>query len=372
MTDPNANLSEQEFSRRFIDSALRLGLIALMIGWSFMIFKPFVMPVLWAGIIAVAVQPLYLRFERLLGGRRKLGLILFTLLALGTLLVPTFLLVESTVEAVHGVSEQVEDGVFAVPPPPASVAEWPLVGERVHKVWSGASTNLESTLKQFAPEIKAAGKWVLEKAAGAGGGLLQFVFAIIIAAVFLANSRAIHAFFDRLAMRLAGEQGRGFADLAGATVRSVAQGVLGVAIIQALAAGVGMLAIGVPAAGVWALVVLVLAVIQLPPILILGPVMVWAFSALDTAPAVLFAIWGVLVSGSDAVLKPLFLGRGMDIPMLVILVGALGGMMLSGIIGLFVGAVVLALSYRLFIAWLEPATADTALHGEQDTDRSGC
>lgn len=266
-----------------------------------------------------------------------------------------------SVESAQAISEKLDEGGLQVPPPPASVAEWPLVGERVHKTWTDASKNLPAMLKKFAPQIKEAGKWVLGMAAGAGAGLLQFVFAIVIAAVLLANGPAMRAFFDRLAIRLVGEQGRDFADLAGATVRSVAQGVLGVAIMQALAAGIGMLAIGVPAAGVWALVVLVLAVIQLPPILILGPVMIWAFSALDTVPSVLFAIWAVIVSGSDAFLKPLFLGRGLNIPMLVILVGALGGMMLSGIIGLFVGAVVLALSYRLFMAWLVASgTADAA------------
>jgi predicted PurR-regulated permease PerM len=110
---------------------------------------------------------------------------------------------------------------------------------------------------------------------------------------------------------------------------------------------------GVPGAGLWALLVLLLAVMQLPPILVLGPVMVYVFSVADTVPAVLFIIWGVLVSASDAFLKPIFLGRGLDIPMLVILIGALGGMMVSGIIGLFIGAVVLALTYRLFMAWLE-------------------
>jgi len=108
----------------------------------------------------------------------------------------------------------------------------------------------------------------------------------------------------------------------------------------------------VPGAGLWALLVLLLAVMQLPPIIILGPVAAWVFSVADTLPAVLFLGWAIIVSASDAFLKPLFLGRGMDIPMLVILIGAIGGMIGSGIIGLFVGAVVLALSYRLFIAWL--------------------
>jgi predicted PurR-regulated permease PerM len=147
--------------------------------------------------------------------------------------------------------------------------------------------------------------------------------------------------------------GKDFGDLAGATSRSVAQGVLGVALIQSILAGIGLLLMGVPYAGIWAMLVLLLAIVQLPPILILGPIIVYVFSVAETVPAVIFMIWSMIVSSSDAFLKPLFLGRGMDIPMLVILLGAIGGMILSGIIGLFVGAVVLAVGYTLFVAWLD-------------------
>jgi predicted PurR-regulated permease PerM len=238
------------------------------------------------------------------------------------------------------------------------------VGEKLHKVWSSASNNLAGTAQQYAPQLKKAGKWFLGAAAGVGAGVLQFVIAILIAAAFMANAGAIQRFFQLLSVRLAGEQGRDFAELASATTRSVAQGVLGVAFIQSLLAGVGMLVVGVPGAGLWALMVLLLAVIQLPPILILGPVAAYVFSVADTLPAVLFLIWALLVSASDAVLKPMFLGRGMDIPMLVILIGALGGMMMSGIIGLFVGAIILALSYRLFMVWLTEDFDD----GESEAD----
>jgi len=352
MNSPHPADPEQQSARHAIDTALRLGLVALMLYWSFMIFKPFVMPVLWAGIIAVAVYPIYLRFEGLLGGRRKLALGLFTLLALAILIVPTVMLADSTVSSAQSLSEKLEHDTLKVPPPADSVKEWPLIGEKVHGVWKKASENLAGTVKQYSSELKKAGKWLLNIAAGAGFDLLQFIIAILIATAFMANANVIGDFFERLTVRLAGEQGRDFASLTSSTVRSVAQGVLGVAVIQSLLAGVGMLLIGVPGAGLWALLVLLLAVMQLPPIIILGPVAVWVFSVADTIPAVLFTIWALLVSGSDAVLKPLFLGRGMDIPMLVILIGAIGGMMLSGIIGLFIGAVVLALGYDLFIAWL--------------------
>ena len=155
-------------------------------------------------------------------------------------------------------------------------------------------------------------------------------------------------------------------DLAIETIRSVAKGVLGVAVIQALLSAIGLVAIGVPAPGIWAGIILLLAIMQLPPLLILGPIAVWVFSVADATPATIFAIYAFIVSISDSFLKPMFLGRGMDIPMLVILIGAIGGAFTSGIVGLFIGAVVLAVGYKLLIAWMvneedeeQEAPADT-------------
>jgi predicted PurR-regulated permease PerM len=280
-------------------------------------------PVLWAIIIAVAIHPLYVNFESLLGGKRKLALSLFTIIALAILIIPSVLLAISMI-----------------------------VGTRLHALWRAASENFMATVEQFGPQIKVARMWLLSTAAGVGMGLLQFIVAILIAVGMLAKAQGAYQFSQTLARRLVGARGENFAVLASATMRSVAQGVLGVAVIQAILAGVGMLVMGVPGAGLWALVVLVFAVVQLPPLLILGPVMIYVFSSAQTVPAVLFMIWGMLVSVSDAFLKPLLLGRGVDIPMLVVLIGAIGGMISSGIIGLFLGAVILALGYKLFMAWL--------------------
>ena len=153
-----------------------------------------------------------------------------------------------------------------------------------------------------------------------------------------------------------GKQGEEFTKLAGATIRSVVQGVLGVAIIQSVFAGIVMLIFNIPAAGIWALIVLFLAIIQLPPILILGPIAIYAFSILDTTSAIIFLVLSIIISLSDTFLKPIFLGRGVDVPTMVILLGAIGGMMLSGIIGLFVGAVVLALAYKVYQALIRETT----------------
>ena len=188
--------------------------------------------------------------------------------------------------------------------------------------------------------------------------MLMTMLAIVIAGVMLVHSAGGGRTARSIGARLAREQGEATVDLAAQTIRSVANGVVGVAAVQSLLAAVGLYLAGVPAAGLWAVLVLILAVAQLPPLLILGPAVVYVMATSDsTVTIVLFVIWGLLVSVSDSFLKPMFLGRGMEIPMPVILIGAIGGMLLSGIIGLFVGAVVLAIGYKLFTAWMKEQEA---------------
>jgi predicted PurR-regulated permease PerM len=352
MTTSNPTNDSLARSRMAIDIAIRIGLIALLVYWCLRIFLPFLIPVLWAIIIAVAIYPVYQKLESSLGGKKKLALGLFTVIALSLLIVPTVMLADSMIIAAHSLAKGFEEGTLQIPPPPADVADWPLIGETLHDIWAAASNNLMATLEHYAPQFKSVGKWLLSAAAGAGLTLLQFLISILIAAFFIAKAEEARRFARVLSTRIAGDEGEYFSELASATMRSVAQGVLGVAFIQSLLAGIGMLVAGVPGAGLWALLVLILAVVQLPPLLVLGPVMIYLFSTADTVTAVLFLIWGLLVGFSDTLLKPLLLGRGVDVPMLVILIGAIGGMMFSGIIGLFIGAVVLALGYKLFVAWL--------------------
>ena len=338
--------------QRAVEAAIRIGLVFLLAAWCFLIVEPFIVPILWGMIIAVASYPLYGWMRNKLGGRGKLAAAVFTLLALALLITPTVMLVDTIAETTQHLSKDLQGGTLSIPPPPASVAGWPIIGEELSAFWSSASENLGATLTSIAPHLKEAAGVLLATAAGAGVGVLQFVISIIIAGVILSNAEASTGFLTALAKRLIGDQGEALTTLASKTVRSVAQGVLGVALIQSLLAGVGLLAADVPGAGLWALLVLLLAIVQLPPILILAPIILYVFSASSTTVAVIFLIWSVLVSMSDAFLKPLLLGRGVEVPVLVILVGAIGGMMYSGIIGLFVGAVILALGYELFKAWL--------------------
>jgi predicted PurR-regulated permease PerM len=318
---------------------------------------------IWAVIIAVAVFPLFARLRTALGGRNKLAAVVYTLVALAILITPTVLVSNSILDTTNIIGERYTSGTLKIPPPAEAVKEWPMVGEKLYSFWSEASDHLESTLQRYAPEIKQAAKAMLGAAASIGGGILQFVLSIIISGVFVANAAGSYTIANRIFARLVNaEHGHEYTNLGRDTIRSVAQGVLGVAAIQAVLSAIGMIVMYVPAWGLWSALILVLAIAQLPPILVLGFVAAYVLSVADTTPAVIFAVYCVVISASDGFLKPLFLGRGMSTPMLVILLGAIGGMLAAGIIGLFIGAIILALGYELFMKWLheEPAVETQA------------
>jgi len=374
MKNTNSAGNNRNFIGDSLESAIRIGLIALLVWGCFLIFRPFLIPVLWAIIIANSVYPFYRKLENGLGGRSNLTAALFTLVAIALLMVPTVMLFGSLIDSVKVLSAGLTNGTLTIPPPTDSVATWPVIGESVHKLWHSASVNLQATMLRISPQLKEIAGGLLSSGAGLALGVIQLVISIMIAGVFLAKAKGCYTISIKISRSVAGERGAELVDLSSATIRSVAQGVLGVAVIQSLLAGVGMLVVGVPGAGFWAFLVLLLAVAQLPPILVLGPVIFYVFSVSSKTAAVIFAIWSALVSISDSFLKPLLLGRGVQVPMLVILIGAIGGMLLSGIIGLFVGAVVLSLGFKLFQAWLdkevqaEPETMvpDPSSVGESD------
>jgi predicted PurR-regulated permease PerM len=347
------DIDTNTFSSNAIDAAIKIALLFLLIVWCFNIIEPFVMPVLWGIILAVALSPLFRLIKKLLNGRNKLAATVFTLLTLAVLIVPAVLLSSSLIEGSKNIKEKVEAGTLTIPPPSESVKEWPLIGENTYQVWRLASSNLEQTIKTYKEQVKIVGQKLLSGIAGAGGTMLQFILSLIIAGVLLANAESGQKLAHDFAVRVAGSYGEQFASLAGNTLKSVAQGLVGIALFQGLLSAIGLLVMDVPAAGVWVVLIIFLAIVQLPPILVLAPIAAYTFTTHGTTPAVIFTIYAVIVSLSDGFLKPLLLGRGVDIPMLVILLGAIGGMILSGVIGLFVGAVVLSLGYKLFIAWLE-------------------
>lgn len=345
--------NNQLLTKNIIEVAIKIVILGAMIILSFQLIRPFLIPVLWGMILAVAVEPYFAKFAKLLGNRRTLAAIFFVLGVLAILVIPTAQLAISSVGAVQKISAQLQSKHLDIPSPPQNVAEWPLVGESIYQTWSLFATNLEEALRQFAPQIKTVVGTML---GSVGGGLFSLFIVVIstfIAGVFLAKADQSAAVAKKVIVRIAGGNGAALADLATATIRGVMLGVVGVAVIQSILSAIGMVVVGVPTSGLWAALVLIVAVCQLPTILILGPIAAYVFTIADTTPAVIFLIWALLVGASDNILKPLLMGHGTSIPMLVILIGALGGMMLSGIIGLFLGAVILAIMYTLFRAWLD-------------------
>ncbi|MHC4817011.1 MAG: AI-2E family transporter [Planctomycetota bacterium] len=339
---------ERRFLNLTIEAAVHLAILVVLVVACLHVIRPFALLVIWGIIIAIATWPLFRRLMAALGGRQRLAAGLFT---------------ESVTEALVSAGKDLAAGDVTIPAPPEKVADWPLIGEKLESIWTEAAANPPAAVKSLAPQIKAIGSKLVSAVGGIAIGVLQFAVSIIVAGVFLATAKGGAHAADALAERLAGaERGRDLVKTAASTVSSVVKGVLAVAFVQAVAATLGLLLAGVPGAPVWGLLVLFLAIVQLPPIFVMGPMIFYVFSTTDTFGAVVFMIWAILVSVSDTFLKPLFLGRGVEVPMLVILIGAIGGMIAWGVLGLFVGAVVLAVGYQFGRAWFNapPFASQTA------------
>lgn len=340
--------------RQAIEITVYLLLIFGIVAWCIRILEPFISILLWGTIIAVSVYTPFLALRKRLGGRNKLAVTVFLVMGLAIIVIPAWLFTDSLVGSLKHFHTNLQAGQLDIPEANERVTKLPVVGATLYENWSQAANNFESWLNAHREQVTAVTDKAVRKLTGLGITVLQFIAATLVAGLLLAHAEASGGMVARFCDRLAGSNGDELNVLATATIRSITVGVLGIAFIQAFLAGLGMVAMGVPAAGVWALAVLVLAIAQLPPWLVLLPVIFYVFSTHGTnAATIVFAIWSLLVAFADMVLKPLMLGRGVAVPMPVILLGAIGGLMLSGIIGLFLGAVVLALGYKLFMAWLE-------------------
>jgi predicted PurR-regulated permease PerM len=352
MTNSSQNSNQTTFVANALEAFIRIGIVCLLAIWCFQIGRPFIQIILWGIIIAVALSPVHRRIQSILGGRDKLAAILITLFALILVISAAAVVSGTLIDGAHELSTKIKEGTFQVPPAPQSVRNWPVLGKPLYQAWKLATVNLDAALSRFTPQLKAFSRWLLSNAASTGVGILEFIVSIVIAGIFLAKADSGHKAAISIGRRLAGERGGELVDLAVSTLRSVTKGILGVAVIQALLAGLGCLVAGVPAAGLWTLLVLILAVAQLPTLLVLGPIIVYVFSSAGMVTAVLFAIWSVFVGLCDNFLKPILLGRGVQVPMIVVFIGAIGGFIRSGIIGLFSGAIVLVVGYQVFLAWL--------------------
>ena len=341
---------------RALEVSIHIGLATLLAASCLFILLPFVPLLAWGIIIAVAAYPTFRKLERLMGGRGVLPAVLFTLILLSILILPVYLLADSLIGGVQAVTAHVKSGAAIVPPPPPGIAGWPLIGAPLAKMWLLASRDLTALLTEFAPQIKGVLPGVLSATAGLGATVLQLLLSIVVSGVLLANAEAAYELTRSLANRLFGERGPEFQELVGSTIRSVTFGIIGVAIIQSAFAALGFLVVGLPAVGLWAVIFLIAAVLQVGAVALV-PAVIYVFATASTTKAVIFLIWCIFVGLIDNILKPLLLGRGVAVPMAVVFLGAIGGFVAMGIIGLFVGAIVLSVGYKLFLAWIEGSAA---------------
>lgn len=331
---------------------LRLGVLALFAYWSLTLVAPFAIIAIWAGILAVALYPVFRALTALFGGRPRLAAATITILALAVIAGPLAAIALSFTEAVQAVLGKLAAGTLSVPAPPDAVRDWPLIGHRLHDAWAQASGNLEATLQRLAPSLLQTGGTVLGKIAGIGVDLIGFIVSVIIAGFLFRPGPRLGEGLKLFARRVAGERGAGFVDLAAATIRNVARGVIGVALLQALLAGLAFSLFGIPAASVLAFAVLIFCIMQIGPTPVLLPVAIWAWTAMETRAALGLTLVLVLIGLIDNVLKPVLVARGLKTPMLVILAGVIGGTLSYGLIGLFLGPIVLGVFYDLVVAWM--------------------
>lgn len=337
---------------KLVDTIIRLGVLFFLMGWCFIILKPFVLILIWAGVIAIALAPVFNFFTKLFRNRKGWAAITLTLILLSIFVVPGWLIAESVFEEVNHLRELNKNGQLVIPPPGENTADWPTITKPILDIWKLASENLQEAALKYSDHLKTAGAWLLTAIAGIGMGVVQFLISTIIAGVLLAYSGPVADAAHKVFIKLAGESGVHFAETTVKTVRSVVKGILGVAVIQAFMAGLGFFIAGVPYAGVWTVACLFFAIIQVGSGPIAIPVAIYMFSVSDTLTAVLLAIWLGITLVSDNILKPLLLGRGATVPMPVVFLGSIGGFITSGFLGLFVGAVVLTIGYKLMLLWL--------------------
>ena len=336
-----------------VDTYIKIVALSILLVSCFFIVKPFMLLIVWSIIVAVALYPIYDKVIKLFKGKKK-GLVtsLFVIVLLAIIVVPTINLTTSVVHSGQEFHKDFSEGNINIPPPADTVKDWPLIGNKVYTAWSQANKNLENFIVTYKEPITNVLSALFNNFTGLLGSVLLALFSLIVAGVFMLSSEGGYITGVKFANRLIPGKGVALITMCTSTIRSVVKGILLVAIIQAVLAYIGFILIDLPGAELFTLLVLIFAIIQLPPIIVMIPAIAIVFSYAGNTAAIIFTVYSIIVSMSDSFLKPILLGKGLDTPMLVILIGALGGMMTMGMLGLFIGPVILAIGYQLYNAWV--------------------
>lgn len=354
---------EKRLSALLLDVLIRAGLVLALVVLCHKVFAPFLPLMLWALILAVTLYPIHQQIAKRIGGRQGVAATLLVLVGVVLIAGPTTVLVSSLGDSLQELINNVKDNTLHIPEPAARVAQWPLIGKKVHAVWSQAYTDLPSVVHSMQPKLGELTKRALGIVAGLGSNTLQFLLSFIIAGIIMAfgtpGAQAAQSIFERIA---GSDRGKVFTDLSTATIRTVSAGVIGIASIQALLIGLALVVADIPWAGLLSMIVLVLGIAQIPAFLVTLPVIgyIWYSGDYGTGAAITYTALLIVAGMADNVLKPLMLGRGVDAPMPVILLGALGGMASRGILGMFLGATLLALGYQIFMGWVKTKPEGTS------------
>lgn len=349
--DAPGSATLRRLNATFIEVAIYLGLIGILFYWTFVLVRPFLPIMVWSIVLTVALYPVFNWLATMLGDRRGLAAIIVTILALLILIGPVTWLGVGLVESMPGLIARIESGGLTIPPPAESIRDWPLVGQQIYDYWMLASTNISGVLTSLLPELKAIGGFLIEAVSKAGAGTLVFLVSLIITGFLFTRGPALVAAAKTLARRVDPAFGETFVDLAGATIRAVSRGVIGISLLQAIIGGAGMSLAGVPFASLLTLAILLLGIIQIGPLVVVVPLTIWGWMSLSTAHALAFTICMTAVYVVEALLKPFLLARGLTTPTLVIFVGVIGGILAHGIPGLFAGPIVLAVAWEVAKAW---------------------
>lgn len=357
---------ERRFNALFIELSIRLSVIGALLYWTFIIVEPFAAMLVWSVVLAVAFYPVFEKVAGKLGGRPILAAALMTIAGLVLVIGPVTWMGVGVIEPVKSVIAGIDNGDLAIPPPPDSVKDWPVVGATAYEYWELASTNLHSALSQLLPQLKPVGEYLLGVARNAGLGTLKFLLSVVLSGFMLAVGAQLLTGMRALARRIDPSNGDKFVDLAGATINAVSRGVMGLSLMQAVIGGFGMSLARVPGASLLTIAILVLGIIQIGPLIIVAPVIFWAWTHLSTGPAIALTACMLTVNYMDNVLKPFIFAHGLSTPIPVIFAGVIGGVLAHGVAGLFVGPVVLAVVWELGKAWIagDGASAENAARPE--------
>jgi len=355
--EPNDQSGRDRLTVISVELMIRLGVLGLLLYWSFILVRPFITIAIWSVVLAVALYPVYDRLVDWLGGRRRLAAVLLTLLNLVIVVGPATWLALGLIESLQALSSRLDLSHLALPRPPDAVKTWPLVGDPIYQLWDLASTNLRAALAKIVPELKPLAGTLLQIAAGAGTGMIKFFIAIVVTGFLFSPGPSLVNAVKMFAYRLASKRGEDFVHLAGATIRAVSRGVIGISVLQALFAGAGLVAAGIPGASLLTSAILILGIIQIGPSIVIVPLIIWSWTAMDATAALLFTVYMIPVSLMDNVLRPLVVGRGLATPALIIFIGVIGGTISYGITGLFLGPIVLAVIWDLLVTWLKEQQA---------------